>query len=158
MIKIVEQQQKSEVGSWKSPCQNVSIYHHLPPLLLIYSCSQSSYLTKTTLVRESHRRNPYWARTSSWNIHHTGLQIYHIIIFWTPMLLSFSVGLISQVCASHMETAAAAQLSRQTLWVHQQFLTLFVEALELENRNGVGVWRYICSFIKGEGKLKCFYK
>ena len=43
---IIEQQiiATTKIRIWKSRCQNISVHYHLPPLLLIYACSQSSYL------------------------------------------------------------------------------------------------------------------
>ena len=48
---IIEQQIRAttKIGIWKNPCENVSVYHHLPSLLLIYACSQSSYMNERVI-------------------------------------------------------------------------------------------------------------
>ena len=48
---IIEQQIRAttKIRIQKSPCQNNSVYYHLPPLLLIYACSQNSYFANTLI-------------------------------------------------------------------------------------------------------------
>ena len=44
ILKLEQNRAPTKIRNWKSPCQNISFYNHLPPLLLIFPRLLSSYL------------------------------------------------------------------------------------------------------------------
>ena len=59
---IIEQQiiATTKIRIWKSRCQNISVHYHLPPLLLMYACWQSSYLINNTCFWLEGRGSSFW--------------------------------------------------------------------------------------------------